>query len=90
MKSTVSLDFDLSMQVAVEMVKKTEIDVDIIEAGTPYLMESWSGRRNYSEKGIFPGTYGSGRFENADAGYREAENAFLGGGRTCNLYYRYR
>lgn len=52
MKLQLALDFDLSMQDAVEMVKKTEKDVDIIEAGHTLFDGSWSGRSNCSEKEI--------------------------------------
>ena len=78
MKLQLALDFDLSMQDAVEMVKKTEKDVDIIEAGTPYLMDhGLEGATVLKKK--FPDKLVLADLKIADAGYREAENAFLAG-----------
>lgn len=78
MKLQLALDFDLSMQDAVEMVKKTEKDVDIIEAGTPYLMDHGLEGATVLKK-EFPDKLVLADLKIADAGYREAENAFLAG-----------
>ena len=78
MKLQLALDFDLSMQDAVEMAEKVEKDIDIIEAGTPYLMDhGLEGvtvlKKRFSDKLVLAD------LKIADAGYREAENAFLVG-----------
>lgn len=89
MKLQLALDFDLSMQDAVGMVKKTEKDVDIIEAGTPYLMDHGLEGATVLKK-EFPDKLVLADLKIADAGYREAEKCISRGGRYCNCIIRYR
>lgn len=78
MELQLALDFDLTVEEAKEMVRETISEIAIIEAGTPYLMEhGLYGAKALKE--AFPNKKVLADLKIADAGYREAENAFIAG-----------
>lgn len=78
MELQVALDFDFSVEKAEEMTREVREYADIVEAGTPFLME-WGLEGVTALKKAFPDKKILADLKIADAGYREAENAFLAG-----------
>ena len=78
MKLQIALDFDFDYCKTTQFIPKVADHIDIIEAGTPFLMEEGLSllkklKSSYPEKKVLAD------LKIADAGFREAENAFLAG-----------
>lgn len=78
MKLQIALDFDFDFLKAKSIIQETINNIDIIEAGTPFLMEQGLCLLSKLKKS-FPEKKLVADLKIADAGYREAENAFKAG-----------
>ena len=78
MELQIALDFDFDYCKSSQFIAEIAPYVDIVEAGTPFLMEEGIGlleklKKDFPDKKLFAD------LKIADAGFREAENAFLAG-----------
>lgn len=78
MELQIALDFDFEIGRAISILQELEEYVDIIEIGTPFILDC--GLLVVKEiKRAFPHKKVLADLKIVDAGYREAENAFLAG-----------